>query len=212
MKTNDYRNTKYCEELVDVTLKKEHLNKSIRDNHPRQKIIYNKVSDRSTDYNEQFRKIYNEKCAYCGVSMDVLPNTLFEVDHYIAESLYESKEEAGQLSNLVLSCYRCNRNKKEFPIEGKYVELLNPDNENICKIFYRDELYYIRVNDLYSGDTNIQNFYNKIDFGNQARRLDYLLLNMCGLHKEIEGTKNGGTLAECILLLTKRRNRFAKIR
>lgn len=209
MKTNDYRNTSYCEELIDVSTKKEKLHNLIMDNHPKQKIIYNKVKDKTTEYYEQFKQIYNEKCAYCGVSMDVLPESLFEVDHFVAESLYSSKAEAGQLPNLVLSCYGCNRNKRDFPVDGEYVEHLNPDNGNINKVFYRDNLYYIKVRDSYCGDSKIKEFYNKIEFGNQIRRLDYLLLNMCELHKKIEGRKSSAILAECILLLQRKRNRFA---
>ena len=31
---------------------------------------------------KEFMKIYNDKCAYCGVSNDLLPKNYFEVDHF----------------------------------------------------------------------------------------------------------------------------------
>ena len=76
--------------------------------------MYNKISDRSTEFNSRFSEIYKCKCAYCGVDMKVLPSTLFEVDHYIAESTFTDKEKAGKVENLVLACYQCNRSKKDF--------------------------------------------------------------------------------------------------
>ena len=118
MITNDYRNTEYCPALENVENKKKALEEKIKLAHPRQKIMYNKIHNRSSIFNKEFCSIYNYKCAYCGVSMDILPVTLFEVDHFVAESLFDDKEKAGKVKNLVLSCYQCNRNKKEFEIEG----------------------------------------------------------------------------------------------
>ena len=39
-------------------------------------------------------------------------------------------------------------------------------------------------------------------------RLDYLLINMQGLHKKLEGTVQGGRLAEAILTMQRKRNKF----
>lgn len=207
MITNDYRNTEYCPSLEDLENKKNDLEKEIKIAHPRQKIMYNKIHDRDTTYNKKFCRIYNCKCAYCGVSMDILPATLFEVDHYIAESLFDDKAEAGRVNNLVLACYQCNRNKREFIIEGEYIEKLNTDDGKIAQIFYRDDKYYIKINDDYIEDKTINEFYNQLQLGHQTRRLDYLLINMQGLHKKLEGTVQGGRLAEAILMMQKRRNK-----
>ena len=149
MITNDYRNTEYCPMLENVGDKKKALEEKIRSAHPRQKIMYNKVHNRNTTFNKEFCSIYNCKCAYCGVSMDILPAALFEVDHFVAESLFDDKEEAGKVENLVLSCYQCNRNKKEFEITGEYIEKLNTDDGKIANIFFRDEKYYIRIKEDY---------------------------------------------------------------
>lgn len=208
MRTNDYRNTEYCPTLENVIDKKSSLDEKIRKEHPRIKILYNKINERNSKYNAKFREIYNCKCVYCGTSIDILPATLFEVDHFVAESLYDSKEEAGKIENLVLSCYKCNRNKKDFSIENRYIDVLNIDSGNITKVFYRDKQYYIKVREVYENDEIIKEFYKKLQFNHQVRRLDYLLMNMVGLHKKIEGTKQGEKLAECILMLQKKRNFF----
>ena len=208
MITNDYRNTEYCPILEDVEDKKKILVKKIRAAHPRQKIMYNKVHDRSTIFNKEFCNIYNCKCAYCGASMDILPSTLFEVDHFVAETLFEDKEKAGRVENLVLACYQCNRNKKAFEITGGYIEKLNTDDGNIADVFFRDDKYYIRIKNDYIEDETINEFYDQLQLVHQTRRLDYLLINMQGLHKKLEGTVQGGRLAEAIITMQRKRNKF----
>lgn len=210
MITNDYRNTEYCLMLENVEDKKKTLEEKIRKAHPRQKIMYNKVHNRNNTFNKEFCNIYNYKCAYCGVSMDILPSTLFEVDHFIAESLFDDKEIAGKVDNLVLACYQCNRNKQEFEIEGEYIEKLNTDDGNIAGVFFRDDKYYIRIKDDYIEDKTINDFYNQLQLVHQTRRLDYLLINMQGLHKKLEGTVPGGKLAEAILTMQRKRNKFVE--
>lgn len=208
MITNDYRNTEYCPILGNVENKKKALEKKIKAAHKRQEIMYKKVSDRNTTFNKEFCSIYNCKCAYCGVSMDILPASLFEVDHFVAESLFDNKAEAGKVENLVLACYECNRNKREFKIEGDYIKKLNTDNGEIANVFYRDDKYYIRIRDEYIEDETIKKFYNQLQLVHQTRRLDYLLINMQGLHKKLEGTEQGRKLAETILEMQRKRNKF----
>lgn len=208
MITNDYRNTEYCPILENVDNKKKVLDGKIRTAHPKQRIMYNKVHDRNTTFNKEFCDIYNCKCAYCGVSMDILPATLFEVDHFIAESLFDDKEKAGEVKNLVLACYQCNRNKKNFKITGEYIDKLNTDGGKIADIFFRDDKYYIRIKDEYIEDKTINDFYNQLQLVHQTRRLDFLLINMQGLHKKLEGTIQGRKLAEAILTIQKKRNKF----
>lgn len=210
MITNDYRNTEYCPILENVVDKKKTLEKNIRIAHPRQKIMYNKVRKRNTTFNKEFCDIYNCKCAYCGVSMEILPAMLFEVDHFVAESLFDDKEEAGKVDNLVLACYQCNRNKKEFEISEEYIAQLSTDDGQIANVFFRDNEYYIRISDSYIHDETINNFYNQLQLMHQTRRLDYLLMSMQGLHKRIEGTAQGGKLAEAILILQRKRNKFVE--
>ena len=210
MITNDYRNTEYCPKLENVEDKKKVLEEKIRKTHPRQKIMYNKIRNRNTVFNQEFCNIYNYKCAYCGVSMDILSATLFEVDHFVAETLFDDKAEAGKADNLVLACYQCNRNKKEFEIAGEYIEKLNTDDGKIAYVFYRDDKYYIRIKDDYAEDKTINAFYEQLQLVHQTRRLDYLLINMQGLHRQLEGTAQGGKLAEAILILQRKRNKFVE--
>ena len=207
--TKDYRNTQYCPTLENVTDKKQELQNEIEKNHPKQRNMYNKIHDRKSPYNQKFAEIYNRKCGYCGVSMDVLPVQMFEVDHFIAESRFGNKDEAGKVENLVLACYQCNRNKKDFGLVDEYTEKLCPDEGEISNVFYRDEDYYIRIKDDYKDDETIKEFYDKTKLIHQTRRLDYLLMNMKGLHRRIMGTDQGGKLAEAILFLQEKRNKMA---
>ena len=208
MKIKDYRNTEYCPTLENIEAKKKILEEKIREAHPKQRIMYNKVYMRNTVFNKEFCKIYNCKCAYCGTSMDILPLNNFEVDHFIAESLFDDNEEAGKIENLVLACYQCNRNKGKYKIDGEYIEKLNTDNGEIANIFFRDDKYYIRIKDDYIEDETINEFYNQLKLDNQTRRLDYLLINMRGLHKKLGDTVESGKLADAILTLKEIRNRL----
>lgn len=205
---NDYRNTEYCPVLTEIKEKKKKLHDDILKKHPRQKNMYNKIKLRDNEFNQRFVQIYNCKCAYCGVSMDILPATLFEVDHYIAESSFADKNKAGKIENLVLSCYHCNRNKKALVISDKYVKQLNTDNGKITEVFYRDDKYYIRINKSFQNDKKIEEFYEKLKLFHQSHRIDYLLLSMNGLHSKIEDKNKKEKLAEAILLLQKKRNMF----
>lgn len=208
MTKNDYRNTDYCPRLENVEDRKKVLEREIRKNHPRLQIMYNKIHSRGTIFNQKFCNIYNCKCAYCGVSMDLLPAMLFEIDHFVAESYFDDKTEAGKVENLVLACYQCNRNKKKFEIKGEYTEILNTDNGKIADVFYRDEKYYIRIKDEYAGDEIIKSFYDQLKLVQQSRRLDYLWLNMQGLQKQLAGTAEGEKLLNAMEILRRKRNRF----
>ena len=107
--SSDYRNTEYCPNLSEIKSKKNDLVKKIKQDHPRAVDMHNYVSDNSTVYKEQFMDAYNNKCAYCGVSVNVIPVQMFEVDHFIYQKSFKTKKEAGYIENLVLSCYDCNR-------------------------------------------------------------------------------------------------------
>lgn len=172
---NDYRNTEYCSILQDLDSKKKALNDEIRKNHPTVRIIYNKVKENDKCYKVKFMEIYNYKCSYCGNSIDNISSTLFEVDHYICESSFDSKEIAGRIENLVLACYDCNRSKGSLLIKEGYIDTLNPDLEHIKNVFFRDDHYYIQISEKYKHDDFINQFYEKLKLGYQSRRLDFCL-------------------------------------
>lgn len=203
---SDYRNTEYCPQLDNVSVKKISLNKKIHDNHPRTRIIYNKIKDMSSNYRDEFMEIYNYKCSYCGNSIQNISAILLEIDHYICESSFKSKKESGKIENLVLACYDCNRPKRNFLINDSYIDILNPDLEIIKDVFYRDDSYYIKIKDKYAYDQFIVDFYNKLNLSYETRRLDYLLMSMRGLAKKLEGTIKADKLNSAIIRLQEKRN------
>lgn len=202
----DYRNTAYCKQLENVIEKKEKLEKMIKENHPRVKIIYNQVKSNEKKYKKIFMDIYNYKCSYCGNSIDNISSSLFEVDHYICETSFTSKEEAGEISNLVLSCYDCNRSKRELLIQDSYKEVLNTDNGNIAKVFERDDDYYIKISNNYKNDEFVKSFYEKLKLSYESRRLDYLLMNIKGLCKKNSNREEIDKLYKVIDKLQQKRN------
>ena len=189
---DDYRRTKYCPELDNVRKKKEHIKNKIKEEHPRAQDMHTYISNNSGSLKKEFMKIYNDKCAYCGVSNDLLPKNYFEVDHFLYEKapLFKSKKDAGYIENLVLACHDCNHIKSSFYINSEQYKNLHPDQEGIKKTFVRDKKYYIRVNDDFVHNEDINKFYNQLQLGSELHRLDYLLMNIIGMKRAYIDDKN----------------------
>ena len=79
----DYRRTKYCPELIDVSQKKKEVEKLVEIEHPNAKDMHRYISDNSQKFKLEFIKAYNGKCAYCGASIDLIKKTEFEIDHFL---------------------------------------------------------------------------------------------------------------------------------
>ena len=110
----DYRNTKYCPSMENLKQKKDSIVEDIKRAHPRAQNMHTYISRNDEPYKNNFIDAYNGKCAYCGVSIKIIPKRMFEIDHFIyerAEIFHGSKAAAGYIKNLVLSCQMCNRLK-----------------------------------------------------------------------------------------------------
>ena len=210
---DDYRNTKYCPEMGNIEERKNSLVAEIRKTHPRATDMY-AILSKELSHRDRFFKAYHAKCAYCGVSLDILPCQMFEIDHFIPKASCKfggSKAAAGNMKNLVLACHDCNRWKSDFDTSGLENDL-HPDYEGITQSFFRDSQYYIRVSAPKENDSNVKAFYNQLHLGNELRRVDYLLMNMRGMYDamKLEGMKPEvlKELLEAIHLLQKKRNRM----
>ncbi len=206
----DYRNTEYCPVLNKVEEQKQILEKEIKSESARTKIVYNKVSNRDSVYHRKFAQIYNNKCAYCGALWGLLPVESFEVDHFLNEASFpdttEGRAEAGRMINLVWSCISCNRGKRGITIKPPYDILLNMDNGNIAKVFRRDIDYYIQICDTYQDDKFIQQFYESLHLGYETRRLDYLALQLERKYQAEKDENRKHKLGESLSILLKKRN------
>lgn len=183
MDPNDYRNTTYCPKFEYIDKKKADLKKKIiEEDHRTSRNFYELIRD-NVDYKKQYFKIYNYKCAYCGTSINILENGLFELDHF--KNKADHDDNVNDISNIILACKFCNRQKSSFNVDN-ISELINPDNNEITKIFYRDKDYYIKIRAPFSENKDINDFYNKLKLNYQFRRLDFLLLNLKGLINKIK--------------------------
>lgn len=204
---NDYRNTRYCKCQNNIIQRKIILEEKIKKEHPKAKIMYNQLNKKDGEYNRIFRDIYNNKCAYCGITTDVISSELFKIDHFICESSFNGNSiNAGKLNNLVLSCKKCNRAKKDFKWDKVYSSKFNVDDESITKLFYRDEDYSIKIENSFITDNTICSFYKKLKFSEEVRRLDFLLMNMYGFYKQHIGDSKSEKISKCIILLQQKRN------
>lgn len=208
----DYRNTEYCPILNKVEEQKQVLEKEIKSEFPRTKIVYNKVNNRDSVYHKKIAEIYNNKCAYCGALWGLLPVESFEVDHFLNEASFpdttEGRAEAGKMINLTWSCISCNRGKRGITIKPPYDDLLNVDNGNIAMVFRRDGDYYIRICDTYKDDKFIKQFYDSLHLEYETRRLDYLGLQLEGMYQAEKDETRKRKLGESLSILLKRRNRM----
>lgn len=208
----DYRNTDKCVSLSEVVIKKNRLDQKIRKKHKKTKIMYNRINDKQGEYFKEFAEIYNYKCAYCGAALKFTDVRLFEIDHFICESAFSNnttgRTEAGKVENLAFSCYSCNRGKGQLHIDADHQPILNPDDNSIAAVFSRDEDYYIKINTDYSEDKSIQVFYEKLLLGSEARRLDFLLLEMDNLIEQlrVKNQELANKLEQCKGRLMQKKN------
>ena len=207
---DDYRSTKYCPELTDLQGKKDSVRRTILAQHPRARDMHTYISDNDKPFKELFLDVYNGKCAYCGVSIKIIPWKMFEIDHLIprtAKRFGRKKANAGYMDNLVLSCYDCNRAKSNFEVRDEELQKIHPDKTGITESFTRDDDYYIRISDEMEADETVTSFYKEVDLGNQLHRIDYLLLNMYGLCESISNEHPAyGRLMDAVSCLQEKRN------
>lgn len=186
--SNDFRNTKYCPMLENVGEKKVKVADQIKHDHKRALDMHAYICQNSEPYKVEFMRAYNGKCAYCGASIEILPKSMFEIDHFIYEKapvFNGSKAAAGYIENLVLACRSCNHQKSSFIIEDAYSQYLYPDTEGIQKAFIRDDQYYIRISEECKENDVVKDFYKQLNLVGELRRLDYLLMSMIGLNSKI---------------------------
>lgn len=76
-----------------------------------------KKRSRHGDYKEDLERDFHSICGYCAKPTKVTKNA-FEIDHFIPFSL--APELKNEYSNLVYSCYMCNRKKSyQWPTKDK---------------------------------------------------------------------------------------------
>lgn len=208
----DYRRTEYDPEFGDISAKKVTLLEEIKAEHPRQQDIHSLVSVNDSVWKRKFMEIYNGKCAYCGVSLDIVPQRCFEIDHYIYKEhprFGGSKAKAGYIDNLVLACNLCNRSKKDLNVPDDSHAYLHPDYVGITETFFRDEDFYIKIRDSMKGNENVIELYQSLNLAAEVHRLDYLLMSMKGLRRNIsESSLAQKYLADAIDILQRKRNEF----
>ncbi|MGY3713450.1 HNH endonuclease [Lactococcus petauri] len=140
---------------------------------------YGKICVKNKGYYKLFVNAYNSKCAYCGINTDIIPTTLFEIDHFInkTQMILPTGNSVNNVENLVFSCRGCNQAKHDYDTSEVY-DLLHPDHESVTSIFVRGATYGISVSEEYQSNPVIVNFYKKLHLDSSFRKLDYLLMNL----------------------------------
>lgn len=184
----DYRRTKYCPSLDGIQKRKDKVKDNVLRAHPKAKDMHTYISNNQDKYKLEFMKAYRCKCAYCGVSVDLIHKVMFEIDHFVNQKSkrFASQKNAGTMDNLVLACHDCNHSKRDFAITKANEDDLNPDKKNIMKYLSRDNMFYIMITDAGKQKQSITKFYDKLHLGSEIHRIDYLVMSMIGLQKALK--------------------------
>lgn len=187
--TEDYRYNRYCNISFVLSEKKERFSEFFRASHPRTSNFYKYISPRKSVENRMFREIYNNRCVYCGVSTQVLPASLFEVDHFLSQSecVKHSIANVNYIDNLVSSCSMCNRGKSNYSCSSEYVDLLHPDKNQYPVVFKRDKRYNLEIKEIYQNNPDVVELFRVLKFDNELRRIDYLIMELkdfCKIYPE----------------------------
>lgn len=204
MKVKDYRLVDGQEPFEMIQARKAELLHQIKQKHPRSNNHYNIVKTKSDPFHKQFALIYNERCGYCGITYQVRPSSDFEIDHFLCKS--SGREGVNLLDNLVYSCHFCNHRKHEYLIDESVRSILNPDLD-INKTFYRDEMMHIRIRDVYQSDVHVNDFYDKIQFSNERRRIEFLLMSLISYKKYLVDEKTILAFSKIIDIIRESYNR-----
>lgn len=209
MTSKDYRNTPYNKIGTDLAKKKRKIKKSLMKKGHRLTNYHSHFCNRHSKPNSEFRNIYNNKCAYCGLSINIISSSLFEIDHFICKKDRKTfKSNINDLNNIVLACYDCNHKKGGKYFNESDKKLFNVDNGSISNLYYRDQYYNILIRDSYKGNLTVQKFYKDMDFGNQLRRLDYLLDSMFDFYNKYKHELKNTGFHDCLLSLLEKRNLY----
>ena len=196
---NDYRVADNANHFKGVLDRKNSLRTSIKRNHPRSKNHYTILKSRSDPLHKEFARVYGWRCGYCGVSSDIILSSDFEIDHFICKS--SSNECVNDLSNLILSCHFCNSKKSDHMIVGP-TNILCPDYD-IGGTFYRDDMMHIRITDVYQSNKDVCDFYDRLCFGDERRRIEYLLLSLMAYKECLRDVCLKRIVAEIIEIIRK---------
>lgn len=199
---NDYRNTLYSklnDNVGELKCKLENLIKSTS----KFENMYNAIRD--DKFRDEYRGMYNYKCSYCGISKNEIHLLLFENDHFDPINNFENISNANTLENLVNSCKPCNRSKSGLVLPDEYKDILHPDKSELKNIFARDDLLNIKITEPYLDDKQINNFYEKLRFNAEFRRLDYILMMLNDL-KEICDNSSSNKFYKLYELLNNKRD------
>lgn len=205
----DYRRTKYCKPFDGIEERKKKVKQSVLKDHPKAKDMHTYISNNSTKYKLEFMEAYHFKCAYCGVSIDLIPKATFEIDHFVNQKSerFDSKKDAGTIENLVLACHDCNHSKNDFEVSESNEDDLNPDKDGIVSNFSRDAMYYIVLSESGMTKQSITSFYEKLHLDSEIHRIDYLVMSMVGLQRVLkEKGKEYAELSNAINILKSKRN------
>ena len=215
MPSDDFRYSRHAPRL-EVTSKKDDLKVMILRKHPHAENMYRYVRD---EFKESFGHVYNNRCAYCGLPLGVVPVSHFEIDHIVCQDVADQDNIVDamyvhDLKNLAFACSYCNRKKSNFTIQRDSHKWLSPD-KGLGQTFVREDDCHIGVSAENADRVDIKQFYDKMNYGSELRRIDYVLSSLIDLRDQVDEkgvNRDKSDVVDCldatISRLTRKRNRF----
>lgn len=207
----DYRLTEY--DIFDwdrLPIAKQSLSNRIDERVREKEHIgehYGKISDKSGAYYQDFERIYEFKCAYCGITTSINSTNMFEIDHFVnkTQKKLANGKSVNSIENLIFSCRKCNQAKSELDV-STICNIIHPDG-GISDVFERNNKYEIIINEGYIRDPDVLRFYNKLGLSDKFRKLDYLLMNLQKMKEISTNEKLTGLIYKLYADLLEMRNR-----
>ena len=174
---------------------KNELKNEIARDHPRARDMYELIR-RNTAYREKLGHAYNNRCAYCCLPIECVSCDMFEIDHIVSkdaekQGLASAPTGLNSIENLAFSCSTCNRKKDGFAFGSRYFDLLSPD-ESLGSTYTRSNDYRIDIAPDYAEDEVVKEFYKRMHFGSDLRRVDYLIASLLDLRRYVESKQPHG--------------------
>lgn len=205
---SDFRVVEYDKNL-NIKENKKKYKAEFKSKHKQTKNHY-KIVSRSAERDYFGEMVYNCKCAYCGVDKTIQGASNYEIDHFLNQANHQFVTGINDVDNLIYACRECNRNKTAFIIPVDYVEILNPDYEIYGRVFKRDCNDEIIISEEYGNDKIVLSFYDKLQLGNERRRIDFALMKsdkaLIKMREENDGISSSTEYLKVLLLYNKLRN------
>ncbi|MBQ9004106.1 MAG: HNH endonuclease [Eggerthellaceae bacterium] len=200
MLADDFRLNEFSPD-VRVDTAKASLKEELLSEHAHAQNMYS-VIQRHHGYKEKLGHAYGDRCAYCGVPIGCIGYQSFQIDYIVckngnADDRADVPTGIDSIENLAFACVNCNGKKHDFTLTELSLPLLSPDMD-LGTTFVRNDDFSIEISHEYAGCKPVRAFYDRMHYGSELRRIDYLIASLFDLDQYVNSNDELGELASKI--------------